>query len=54
MMGFVMPRPLPPVPPSRREMAHQRRLAERRFAPPRARPDSEVRSRPYNWSRDGI
>lgn len=53
-MGFTMPRPLPPLPPSADELRHQQRVAERRFRPPRARPDSEVRSRPYNWRRDGV
>lgn len=53
-MGFIMPRPLPPVPPTARQMDHQRRVAERRFRPPRAKPDPEVRFRPYNWRRDGV
>lgn len=51
---FVMPRPLPPLPPTNAELVHQQRLAERRFRPPRARPDSEVRFRIYDWRRDGV
>lgn len=54
MMGFTMPRPLPPLPPTHAELRHQQRLAERRFRPAPARPDGEVRFRPYDWRRDGV
>ena len=46
MCGFVMPRPLPPVPPTRAEMQAQREQA-------RLRLELLQRRRPYDWHRDG-
>lgn len=44
MCGFVMPRPLPPVPPTRAEMQAQREEARKRLERERG---------PYDWRRDG-
>jgi hypothetical protein len=45
-----MPRPLPPLPPTLRELEEQHREARRRLA----LAVEPIRSRPYDWRRDGL
>jgi hypothetical protein len=54
MAAFIMPRPLPPIPPTQAGMRRQQRTMQRRAGRPRARPDSEVRGSVYDWRRHGI